>query len=163
DPNSWVLYQHTISWLPQTLEVRVWSPFPEPGVNLDLYQTLGAVAAHDERVTLWGPFVVPPDIYERSLWVYQIAQSGIPQYRAITPSFDMLVSDCIHGVAAVDPIFGRNRYPLIRIGNPASRFLAREVVVRSLENRGLDQAAFDNSWLIPRLGLDRYPITVVSP
>jgi hypothetical protein len=26
-----------------------------------------------------------------------------------------------------------------------------------------DQAAYDNSWLIPRLGLDRYPIEVVPP
>ena len=43
------------------------------------------------------------------------------------------------------------------------RFFAREIMVRSVENRGVDQAAFDNSWLIPRLGLDRYPITVVPP
>jgi hypothetical protein len=66
-------------------------------------------------------------------------------------------------VAAVDPIFGRAHYPLIRIGKPASRYIAREIVVRGLENRGIDQAAFDNSWLISRLGLDRYPVTVVSP
>jgi hypothetical protein len=63
----------------------------------------------------------------------------------------------------VDPVFGRGHYPLIRIGDPASRFLAREIVVRGYENRGIDQAAFDNSWLIPRLGLDRYPIVVVPP
>src|SRR5262245_58010251 len=36
DPNGWAVYQHTISWLPRTLEVRVWDPFPEPGINLDL-------------------------------------------------------------------------------------------------------------------------------
>src|SRR6516165_1298634 len=66
NPDGCALYQHTISWLPQTLNVRVWSPIPEPGVNLDLYQTLQAVSAHNERVTLWGPFVITPDIYERS-------------------------------------------------------------------------------------------------
>ena len=163
DPNDCVLYPHTISWLPQTLEVRVWNPFPEPGVNLDLYQTLGAVSAHNERVTLWGPFVITPDIYERSLRIYQILQSGVAQYRAISTSSNLLISDCIHAVAAVDPVFGRDHYPLIRIGNPASRFLAREIKVRSVANRGIDQAAYDNSWLIPRLGLDRYPIGVVSP
>jgi hypothetical protein len=163
DPSSHDLYVHTISWLPQTLEVRVWSPLPETGVNLDLYQTLGAVAAHDERVTLWGPFVITPDIYERSLQVYRILQSGVVQYRAISTASDLLISDCIHAVAAVDPVFGRGHYPLIRIGDPASRFLAREIVVRSVENRGIDQAAYDNSWLIPRLGLDRHAIGVVSP
>src|SRR5690348_14279068 len=46
NPGGCTLYVHTISWLPQTLEVRVWNPFPEPGVNLDLYQSLQAVAAH---------------------------------------------------------------------------------------------------------------------
>ncbi len=48
-------------------------------------------------------------------------------------------------MAAVDPIFGRNHYPLIRIGNPDSRYMSREIMVRSLENRGIDQAAYDNS------------------
>lgn len=163
NPNDWTVYQHTISWLPATLDVHVWRAHPEKGVNLDLYQTLDTVYRHGERVTLWGPFVTTPDIYARSLRIYQIAQSGIPQYRAISTSYDMLVSDCIHAVAAVDPLFGRDHYPLIRIGNPASRFLAREIVVRSLENRGINQAAFDNTWLIPRLGLDRYPITFVTP
>lgn len=163
DPSNWVLYQHTISWLPQTLEIRVWNPIPEAGINLDLYQTLKVVAAHNERVTLWGPFVITPDIYERSLRIHQILQSGVAQYRAISTSSNLLISDCIHAVAAVDPVFGRDHYPLIRIGNPASRFVARQIMIRSVENRGIDQAAYDNSWLIPRLGLDRYPIMVVSP
>jgi hypothetical protein len=163
DPNNWVLYQHTISWLPQSLKVRVWNPVPETGVNLDLYQTLDFVVRQQERVTLWGPFLITPDLYERSLRIYQILQSGAVQYRAISTSTDLLVSDCIHAVAAVDPLFGRGHYPLVRIGNPASRFIAREVMVRSIENRGIDQAAFDNAWLIPRLGLDRYPIEVVAP
>lgn len=163
DPNCCTLYVHTISWLPQTLDVRVWTPFPEPGVNLELYQTLNAVHAHNEDVTLWGPFVIPPDLYERSLQVYGILQSGVVQYRAISTSSNLLISDCIHAVAAVDPIFGRSHYPLIRIGNPASRYMSREIMVRSLENRGIDQTVYDNSWLLPRLGLDRGSIQVVSP
>ena len=76
DPSGWALEQHTISWLPRTLDVRVLSPFPEPGINLDLYQTLGAVRAHDEHVTLWGPFVITPDLYERSLRIHRILQGG---------------------------------------------------------------------------------------
>ena len=107
--------------------------------------------------------MITPDIYERSLQVYHILQSGVVQYRAISTASNLLISDCIHAVAAVDPVFGRGHYPLIRIGDPASRFLAREIVVRGVENRGIDQAAYDNSWLIPRLGLDRYAIGVVSP
>ena len=155
DPNGHDLYVHTIGWLPQALEVRAWSPLPEPGVNLDLNQTLDAVSAHDERVTRWGPFVITPDIYERSPRVYRILPSGVVRYRALSTASNLRISDCIHAVAAVEPVFGRGHYPLIRIGDPAGRFLAREIVVRGVENRGIDQAAYDNSWLIPRLGLDR--------
>jgi hypothetical protein len=159
DPNGCQVYQHTISWLPATLDVRVWSPFPETGVNLDLYQTLIAVYAKRESVTMWGPFVIRPEIYERSLRVWGILGSGAARYRAISTPRDLLISDCIHAVAAVDPVFGRGHYPLIRIGKPASRYLARQVMTRSV----FDQALYDNSWLIPRLGLDRYPIEVVPP
>ena len=55
DPRNYEIYAHTISWLPETLEFRVWRPWPEPGVNLDLYQTLDVVYSNRERVTMWDP------------------------------------------------------------------------------------------------------------
>jgi hypothetical protein len=70
-----------------------------------------------------------------------------------------LISDCIHAVAAEDPEFGRSHHPLIWIGKSASRFIARQVMTRSR----FDQYRYDNSWLIPRLGLDRYPIEFIPP
>ena len=69
DPNAYALEDHTISWLPATLEVKVLRPWPEPGVNLDLYQTLRAMYANGESVTMWGPFIVGPEVYQKSLWV----------------------------------------------------------------------------------------------
>jgi hypothetical protein len=159
DANNYTLDLHTISWLPQTLEVNVWTPFPEPGVNLDLYQTLEAVYRNNEHVTMWGPFTILPQVYERSLRVKEILESGAARYRAISTPRNLLISDCIHAVAAIDPVFGRGHYPLIRIGKPASRFLARQGMTRSV----FDQWQNDNTWLIPRLGLDRYSIEVVPP
>jgi hypothetical protein len=159
DPRNYAIQVHTISWLPRSLEVHVWRPWPEPGVNLDLYQTLDVVRSNRESVTMWGPFLTEKKIYDRSLWVLQMIASGAPRYRAIDTAQDLLISDCIHAVAAVDPDFGRGHYPLIRIGKPASRFLARQVMLRS----PFDQKAYDNSWLIPRLAVDRYPIEVVPP
>ncbi|QEH34649.1 hypothetical protein OJF2_31900 [Aquisphaera giovannonii] len=159
DANNYTVYQHTISWLPDTLDVRTWSLLPERGVNLDLYQTLEAVGRDRERVTMWGPFRIQQAVYERSLRVKEILDSGHAEYRAISTPRNLLVSDCIHAVAAVDPVFGRNHYPLIRVGNPASRYIARQVMTRS----AFDQWQSDNSWLIPRLGLDRYPIQVIPP
>ena len=93
------------------------------------------------------------------LRVKQVLDSGAAQYRAISTQANLLISDCIHAVAAVDPVFGRGHYPLIRIGKPASRYIARQVMTRSV----FDQWEGDNSWLIPRLGLDRHPIEIVLP
>jgi hypothetical protein len=159
DPASYEIYQNTISWLPDSLNVRTWSLFPEKGVNLDLYPTLDAVLKDRERVSLWGPFQILPEVYERSLRIRAILDSGQAQYRAISTPRNLLISDCIHAVAAIDPVFGRNHYPLIRVGKPASRYLAREVVMRSV----FDQYQTNATWLIPRLGLDRYPIEVITP
>ncbi|MFO0911199.1 MAG: hypothetical protein U0794_23150 [Isosphaeraceae bacterium] len=159
DPNGYTLSLITISWLPRTLEVKVLRPWPEPGVNLDLYQTLQAMYANDENVTMWGPFVMQEQVFERARAIAGILESGLAQYRAIDGPANALVTDCIHAVSAIDPQFGRTRYPLIRIGVPASRHIARQVMMRS----ALDQTEGDHSWLIGRLGLDRYPIRFVSP
>jgi hypothetical protein len=159
DANNYFLCHHTISWLPQSLDVRTWSLLPEPGVNLDLYRTLDAVYHDREDVTMWGPFRIHQFVYERSLQVKGILDSGVAEYRAFSTGRNLLISDCIHAVAAVDPVFGRGHYPLIRIGKPASRFIARQVMTRS----AFDQWQADNSWLIPRLGLDHYPIEIILP
>ena len=50
-------------------------------------------------------------MYERSLRVKAILDSGEAQYRAISTPRNLLISDCIHAVAAVDPVFGRGHYP----------------------------------------------------
>jgi hypothetical protein len=163
DRNTYQLDAHTISWYPASLDVRVWALEPERGVNLTLEQTLAVVYANGEHVTMWGPFVANARVYNRSVEVYHILNSGRVQYRAISTRADPLISDCIHAVAAVDPDFGRDHYPLIRIGLPASRFIAREIVTRSVENQGINQSLYDNSWLIPRLGLNAYPIHIVPP
>ena len=159
DAANYALDVYTISWLPATLDVKVWSPRPEPGVNLDLDQTIRAMLANDESITMWGPFRVRPVLWERAQVIRGIIERNEASYRAISNSSNMLVSDCIHAIAAVDPDFGRNHYPLIRIGKPASRYIARQVMTRSQ----YDQTAEDHSWLIPRLGLCRRPIEVIPP
>ena len=148
DASNYELYHHTISWLPRIARRPDVELLPEPGVNLDLYATLDAVYHDRERVTMWGPFRILPQVYERSLRVKEILDSGQAEYRAISTPRNLLISDCIHAVAAVDPIFGRGHYPLIRVGKPASRFIARQIMTRSV----FDQWESDNSWLVPRPG-----------
>ncbi len=159
DLNQYQLYVHTLSWMPARLKVHVLRPFPEAGVNLSLEETLRTAYGARENVTLWGPFVITRQVYERSLEAYEKFMSGRMRYRAIDTRRDSDISDCIHAVTAIDPQFGRERYPLIRVGVPASRYIARQIMMRS----PYDQYLSDNAWLLPRLGLDQYPITVVPP
>ena len=73
---------------------------------------------------MWGPFVMA-----RRSTSGRCRCSSHRQRRAAVSgdqhAGNLLISDCIHAVAAVDPVFGRGHYPLIRIGKPASRYIAR--------------------------------------
>ncbi|MFO0888092.1 MAG: hypothetical protein U0790_02980 [Isosphaeraceae bacterium] len=159
DLGTYQLEVNTISWFPRTLDVKVFRPWPEPGVNLDLYQTIRCVSSQRESITMWGPFVCVKEVWDRALVVRNLLESGAAQYRAISTRVNLLISDCIHAVAAVDPEMGRGHYPLIRIGKPASRYIAHEVMQRSV----YDQYQYDASWLFPRLSLNQFPIEVVPP
>ncbi len=150
NPARYTIEQHTLSWLPASLNVRVLALRPEKGVNLDLYQTLNFVLSQGEHVKLWGPFVMHPLLYRRALEGVGKLERGAVQYRAIDSSADIAVSDCIHAVADLDPMFGRGHYPLIRIGYTASRRLARQVVKRSIS----EQRQYNNLWLVPAPGVE---------
>jgi hypothetical protein len=159
DSSQYHVEYHTISWLPATLKVRVLAAHPETGVNLDLYNTLQFAQANRERITMWGPFVVSKLLYDRAAAQVARLQGGTVRYRAIDGNQDLTIDDCIHAVADIDPVFGRNHYPLIRIGVPASRFIAKQISTRSR----FDQNLYDNRWLITRFGLEQYCIRFISP
>src|SRR5829696_6486189 len=47
---------HTISWMPQSLNIMVLRPDPEPGTNLDLQSSLRWAESRNCRVSMWGPY-----------------------------------------------------------------------------------------------------------
>lgn len=158
DSTNYALTSYTISWLPRALDVRVRRLRPEPGINLDLHSTFRVVTRDGESVTMWGPYRITPEIYNRSIEVVNKLASGRELYRAYDGPFNDNISNCIHAAADVDPEYGRLRYPMNRVGKPASAFVAKQL----LERTRYDQTAADNGWLVPRLGLDRYPIEYVG-
>jgi hypothetical protein len=160
--DNYETFSHTISWYPASRAVRVWSPLPETGVNMGLHETLETVSSHGERLLALGPYAITPQLFNRSIEMHIRLLTGEARYRAIDTAANLLVCDCIHAVAAVDPGFGRRHYPLIRVGLPASRYIAHEVWERSpLALRA--ESTRDHSWLFTRLGLDRHAIAVVPP
>lgn len=54
----------------------------------------------------------------------------------------------------MDPQFDRRQYPLLFYGNPASKNIVRQMFERPI----LVHPQQTHDWLIPALGLDRYPI-----
>ena len=158
DPSTYALTWHTISWLPRNLDVRLRRFTPEPGINADLDSTMRIVMKDGEKVTMWGPYITSPQIYNRSIEVLNKLNSGKELYRAIDGPLNNNVSDCIHAVGDVDPQFGRRRYVLDKVGKPASAFVASQLIKRS----HYDQSQFENNWIIPRLGLHQYPIEYVG-
>src|SRR5262245_34843720 len=55
-PGAPKIEQSTISWLPATLNIRVWSLCVEPGVNLTLDFTIQEMLRTGQRVSMWGPY-----------------------------------------------------------------------------------------------------------
>ena len=113
---------HTISWLPATLEIHPWRFRTEPGANLDLHETLRYALANGERVSQWGPYECRPNLYHRFLVQKEFLESGRIGYQCIDTVGEAARTgdgcDCIHAMTDMDPLFSRNRYPLIRVMRP---------------------------------------------
>ncbi len=146
---------YTISWLPQTLKVRPFRCYSEPGANLDLETTLRWAQDNHMRVSEWGPYGTEGEFYQIVYNEYLRMQSGAYRYKAIDPfTRGSLTTDCIHAVSDIDYRHSRAEYFFLRSGNAVSRHLA---FVLSDRERLLVHE--DNlNWLNTALGLDRYPI-----
>src|SRR5437762_11727143 len=94
---------NTISWLPATLVIRPLALFTEPGVNLDLYSSINQARSDCERISVWGPYEIRCELYQRALERKAGLENGEYKYKAI----DLFVygasaSDCIHSVTDLD-------------------------------------------------------------
>ncbi len=150
--------QHTISWMPATLDIHVLSRHIEPGTNLDMVFTIEEMLRQDEHVSVWGPYEIAPGFYQRFLVQKAFLESGCVGYQCIDSMGEAartgLGCDCIHAITDLDPLYNRSRYPLTYFGEAASRHVVRQIHERPVIIRP-EQC---NDWLFPLLGLDKYPI-----
>ncbi len=148
----------TISWMPATLDIRPARLTVEPGTNLSLEMTMQDVLGHKERVAMWGPYEGWHGLYDRFMTQKAFLESGQIGYQCI----DLLGeaaqagngSDCIHAVTDMDPQLGRSAYPLTHFGQAASEHIVKQILERPV----VIDAPQTHEWLIPRIGLERYPI-----
>jgi hypothetical protein len=153
-----VVEEQTISWLPTSLDIRPLRFRVEPGTNFALNFTIEEMLRHEERVSVWGPYEVGPGLPYRFAVQKAFLESGKIGYQCIDTIGEAARTgngcDCIHAVTDMDPLFDRARYPLSYFGDSASLNVVRQFHTRPI----ILCPEKDHGWLLPLLGLDKYPI-----
>jgi hypothetical protein len=143
---------HTISWLPANLIIRTLALLPECGHNFDLETTLQFVQGQGQRVSLWGPYQIEPDLYHRAMRQIALLESGQVRYRANdTDHRTDDVSNCIHAVSSI--VEGYR----LRVASPGWGEMASHAIMKRFRPWIIDEDQV-HFWVGSALGLDNYPI-----
>jgi hypothetical protein len=153
-----VIQEETISWLPTSLDLRPLSFKVQPGTNFGLHFTIEEMLRQDQRVSIWGPYEVRPGFAYRFHVQKSFMESGRIGYQCIDSVGEAARTgngcNCIHAITDMDPVFDRKQYPLSYFGDAASENIVRRLFERSV----IICPEANHTWLLPVLGLDRYPI-----
>jgi hypothetical protein len=147
--DTYALEAHTISWLPETMDIHVFRPLPERGRNFDLDTTLQAVRQMCDRVSLWGPYQIRRELYDSALEQIARLESGAVRYKAV----DVLhrtsrTSNCIHALS--DALNGQRRLWVLSPG--FGQNASADIVLRYAPWL-IDQDQI-HDWVALRLGVD---------
>ena len=149
---------HTISWMPTTLDIHPLRFRVEPGVNLDLHDSIRNALRTKQNIAMWGPYQVSHTLAYRFLTQKQFLESGAVGYQCVDNLGEAAWKgngcDCIHAITDMDPVYPRWRYPLAFYGQTATRHLVR----RLMHSPIFIDPPQTHDWLIARLGLNQYPI-----
>jgi len=142
----------TISWLPRTLCIEVYRLRAECGINLDLHSTLGWARGDGQRLSLWGPYQIQKELFDRALCQIARLQNGAVAYKAVDTGYPPArVSNCSHAVGDLAPD-SRTRLGIRSWGDSASYFVTLSLAPWIIDSRRT------HDWLLPRLGLADCPV-----
>jgi len=145
--------EHTISWIAQTKEIVVARAKPEPGVNLSLKESLVLATSLEEKVSMWGPFEIKKELYDRALKQIDRLESNKVEYKAIDLRFrPESASNCIHAVSDIDADDG-----LLETGTACGDEASQAVATHL--RRWMIKPEKTHAWVSKRIGLDDYSIT----
>jgi hypothetical protein len=143
---------HTISWMPQSLDIVILRRRPEPGANLDLESSLRWAESRNCRVSMWGPYQIDKELYDRAVQQKARLQSGQVLYKAIDRRFRPgMASNCIHAVSDLDIDHGLLHSGQGR-GDGASQQVAQHL------KRWMIDPGQTHAWVASRLGLTDQPV-----
>ena len=151
-PNGVQLEVRTISWLPASEKIRTHALRPEAGRNFALDETIRFVQNDRQRVSLWGPYEIRPELFEMAGRQIEQLNAGRIRYKAndgLYRSDD--ATNCIH---AVGVLATGNRRHLI---SPGWGDTASDTVLESLMPWVIGRTT-THDCVARELGLEKYAI-----
>lgn len=151
-PDGVQLETRTISWLPANLPVRTLKIRPETGHNYELDETIRFLQGDRQRVSLWGPYEIRPELFELAGRKIEELNRGQIRYKSYDGFYRSdNVTNCIHAVASVT---GGHR---VRVFGPGWGDTASYFVLESMMPWVIGRTT-THDCVARELGLDKYAI-----
>ncbi len=114
---------HTISWMPANGRIRTLALLPELGHNFDLSESLNMARDNNQHVSMWGPYQIQVELYQRALARKAELENGNIKYKAIDGgNRNERICNCIHAVSRMVER-PRPRPPIHGWGDSASYYI----------------------------------------
>jgi hypothetical protein len=110
----------TISWFPADGGLRLVGV--ERGRNFSLPQTLAMACQSNKHVATWGPYEIPPALYQQVLARIKLLESGRIDFSALS-----LRPGSMNCIEAAGGITNKPFHPVISWGHQASRAVVRHL------------------------------------
>lgn len=137
----------TISWMPQSLNVKVLKRDPEPGVNLTYKQTRDIATRNGYSLFFRGPYKIEPELYNRACEQATELESGKVLYKSGDSQTRPAAVNSTHAISDIDREFGH-----LRTG-ASTGSTATSIVERHLF-RWVIQDKKDYTWVVGKLNAD---------
>jgi len=97
---------HEMSWLPATLKVRGVALLPEKGFNLSVADTLALCRRENMRVSVWGPFQIQPELFNKLHNQITRLETGKIKYKGTDNLYPSPIAmNCYHAIWNVSDPF----------------------------------------------------------
>ena len=122
----------TISWFPADRGVHLLGV--ERGHNFSLPQTLSIACQGRKYIATWGPYEIPPALYQRVLARIKLLESGSIAYSALS-----LRPGSMNCIEAAGDITNKRFHPLMSWGHQGSRAVVRHLSPFFKDGGGINQ------------------------
>jgi len=149
---------HTISWMPETLNIPTLRLWNMRGVNLTCEQSLAHAARTGQRITLWGVYEIDVETYEMFLRQHARVNSGRFGYQCLDTIGEAgryrNGMNCIHAFADFAGLMPRPNVARQPYGDESAALIAQRLLFRG---HVVDLNA-DHSWVVEEAKWNRWSI-----